>query len=196
MSNKSIVALANEYKNNNICKFTNEDIEELKHLKEPFIKQNPDTITSEGLLQLFWDIDYWINNSSIETDILALNIGLYYAKTSTDKSNSYMISTLLKRLISKNQNLEDTIKQLEYAAQKPLSAYKFFEDENQQTNETPISIMTMHKSKGDEFDYVFMPEFNQENYPIEQQFVKLKSGGHFVQTIKNTVENCGIKTIL
>ena len=106
-----------------------------------------------------------------------------------------MISTLLKRLISKKQNLEDTIKQLEYAAQKPLSAYKFFEDESSQTNENPISIMTMHKSKGDEFDYVFMPEFNQENYPTEQLYVKLKSGGHFVQTIKNTVENCGIKSV-
>ena len=195
MSNKSIIALATEYKNNNICNLTSNDIEELKYLKEPFIKQNPDEISSEGLLQLFWDIDYWINNSSIETDILALNIGLYYAKNATDKSNSYMISTLLKRLTSKNKNLEDTIKQLEYAAQKPLSAYKFFEDENIQTNEIPISIMTMHKSKGDEFDYVFMPEFNQENYPIEEQYVKLKSSGHFVQTIKNTVENCGIKSI-
>ncbi|MBQ8886783.1 MAG: ATP-dependent helicase [Candidatus Gastranaerophilales bacterium] len=195
MSNKLILALAEEYKHNNICNITTSDIEELKRINIPFIKQNIDEITSEGLLQLFWDIDYWINNSSIETDILALNIGLYYAKTTTDKSNSYMISTLLKRLISKKQSLEDTIKQLEYAAQKPLSAYKFFEDENVLINENPISIMTMHKSKGDEFDYVFMPEFNQENYPTEQQYVKLKSGGHFVQTIKNTVENCGIKSV-
>ena len=195
MSNKLVQILAEEYKHNNICNITNNDIDELKRITKPFIKQNPDEINSEGLLQLFWDIDYWINNSSIEIDILALNIGLYYAKNLTDKSNSYMIATLLKRLNTKNLSFEEIINQLEYAAQKPLSAYKFFEDENVQTNETPISIMTMHKSKGDEFDYVFIPEFNQENYPIEQQYVKIKSGGHFVQTIKNAVENCGIKSI-
>lgn len=195
MSNKLILSLAEEYKRNNICNITFHDIEELKTLKEPFIKQNSDEILSEGLLQLYWDIDYWINNSSIETDILALNIGIYYAKSTSDKSNSYMISTILKRLISKNTSMEETIKQLDYAAQKPLSAYKFFEDENTVNFGTPISIMTMHKSKGDEFDYVFIPEFNEENYPTEQQYVKLKSGGHFVQTIKNTVENCGIKSI-
>lgn len=194
MSNNLILALAEEYKRNNICNILHKDIEFLKYLKDPFIKQNQDELSSEGLLQLYWDIDYWINNSSIETDLLALNIGLYYAKSTTDKSNSYMVATILKRLISKNITLEDTIKQLDYAAQKPLSAYKFFEDENAMNKEIPINIMTMHKSKGDEFDYVFMPEFNEENYPTIQQSVKLKSGGHFVQTIKNTVEKCGTKS--
>ncbi len=195
MSNSFILALAEEYKRNKICSISCDDIEFLQHLKEPFIKQNQDELISEGLLQLYWDIDYWTNNSSIETDILALNIGLYYAKSTTDKSNSYMVATILQRLIFKNITLEETIKQLDYAAQKPLSAYKFFEDENSVNKETPISIMTMHKSKGDEFDYVFIPEFNEENYPTNNQYVKLKSGGHFVQTIKNTIENCGIKSI-
>ena len=158
------------------------------------MKMNPDEINNEGLLQLFWDIDYWLNNSSIETDILVLNIGLFYSKNSVDKSNSYMISAMVKRMFAENKSLENIIKKLEYSAQKSLSAYRFFENELVETNDIPIEIMTMHKSKGDEFDYVFIPELNEENYPTSIKNVKLKSGGHFVQIIKNSIDNKGIKT--
>ena len=158
------------------------------------MKMNPDEINDEGLLQLFWDIDYWLNNSSIETDILVLNIGLFYSKNSVDKSNSYMISAMVKRMFAENESLENIIKKLEYSAQKSLSAYRFFENELVETNDIPIEIMTMHKSKGDEFDYVFIPELNEENYPTSTKNVKLKSGGHFVQIIKNSIDNKGIKS--
>lgn len=194
ISNNQILELAQEYKRSNIYNFQEESFNYIKNLKTPFIKLNSDEILNEGLLQLFWDIDYWLNNSSIELDILTLNIGLYYSKDSVEKSNSYMISTIVKRLSSEKENLEELIKKLEFSAQKPLSAFRFFEDESSQTNEIPINIMTMHKSKGDEFDYVFIPELNEENYPTLIKNVKLKSGGHFIQTIKNSIDNTGIKT--
>ena len=54
--------------------------------------------------------------------------------------------------------------------------------------------MTMHKSKGDEFDYVFIPELNEENYPLSIENTRLKSGSHFVQTIKNLTDNTGLKS--
>ena len=194
LSNNQILAFAIEYKQNNIYNFQEEAFEYIRNLKVPFVKLNYDEITNEGLLQLFWDIDYWLNNSSCETDILALNIGLYYAKDSVEKSNSYMISTMINRLSSEKDTLEDIIKKLEFSAQKPLSAYRFFEDETNDTNKNPIKIMTMHKSKGDEFDYVFIPELNEENYPTSIKNVKLKSGIHFIQTIKNSIDNTGVKT--
>ena len=55
--------------------------------------------------------------------------------------------------------------------------------------------MTMHKSKGDEFDFVFIPQLNEENYPLNLENIKIKSGGHFVQTIKSNIENTPIKTV-
>ena len=118
---------------------------------------------------------------------------MYYSKTSTDKSNTYLISTFIKKLKNKNENLEELIKQLEYAATKPLSAYKFFEDEIKE-NTNNVNIMTMHKSKGDEFDYVFIAQMNEDNYPTRKENVKIKTGGHFVQTIKSVIENAPIKT--
>ncbi len=194
VSNISVYELAQEYNKSNIYEFGEETINYLRNLKTPFMKMNPDEINNEGLLQLFWDIDYWLNNSSIETDILVLNIGLFYSKNSVDKSNSYMISAMVKRMFAENKSLENIIKKLEYSAQKSLSAYRFFENELVETNDIPIEIMTMHKSKGDEFDYVFIPELNEENYPTSIKNVKLKSGAHFVQIIKNSIDNKGIKT--
>ena len=187
LDNKLIEDLAREYSLNSEC------TDYIKSLKTPFIYQNPDDLSEEGLLQMYFDIDYWLNNSYVNTDILVLNIGLYYAKNSTEKSNAYMIATMVKRLTEDNDNLEEIIKKLEYAAQKPMSAYKFFEEEINEEDTNPICIMTMHKAKGDEFDYVFIPELNEDNYSTSIKNVKIKGGNHFVQTIKNSVENCGIK---
>ena len=52
----------------------------------------------------------------------------------------------------------------------------------------------MHKSKGDEFDIVFIPQLTEENYPTQKDNIKLKSGGHFVETIKSNIQNYKIKT--
>ena len=192
-NNKYIYELAKEYKQAGIHDFNEDALNYISSLKEPFIKQNIDDINEESLLQLYWDIDYWLNNSAQSTDILVLNICLYYAKDTTEKSNAYMISTMVRRLTETGDNLEEIIKKLDYAAQKPMSAYKFFEEDTSDSEIKPVCIMTMHKAKGDEFDYVFIPELNEENYSTEIKNAKLKSGNHFVQTIRNLAENTGIK---
>ena len=193
LNNKNIIELAMNYKEQNICKIKNKDIDFLKELKEAFVQINSDNLTSEGLNQLYWDIDYWLNESISAIEEIALKIGLYYAKTSTDKSNTYLISTFIKRLKNKNENFEEVIKQLEFSATRPLSAYKFFEEE-QSANIGSVNIMTMHKSKGDEFDFVFIAQMNEDNYPLLKENVKIKGGGHFLQTIKSLIEKTPIKT--
>lgn len=178
LNNKTILEMAQFYLNN-------EDIEFIKNLKEPFINLQPDSLYSQGLNQLYWDIEYWLNQSTASFEEIALKAGLFYSKNSTDKANTYLVSTFIKRL-------GNDLNQIEYAATRPMSAYKFF-DEELSANEGCVNIMTMHKSKGDEFDYVFIAQMNEENYPIETENVKLKSGGHFVQTIKALVEGSAIK---
>ena len=94
----------------------------------------------------------------------------------------------------KNENNENLLNRLEYYSSKPLSSYKFFEEETTGEKENPLQIMTMHKSKGDEFDIVFIPQLNEDNYPLNINTIKLKGASHFVQAIKNDIEKCGIKS--
>ena len=44
--------------------------------------------------------------------------------------------------------------------------------------------MTLHKSKGDEFDYVFIPELTQDNLCLNANEYKLKENSKFIQKIK------------
>jgi len=44
--------------------------------------------------------------------------------------------------------------------------------------------MTLHKSKGDEFDYVFIPELTQNNICFSQKEYNLKENSKFIQKVK------------
>ena len=44
--------------------------------------------------------------------------------------------------------------------------------------------MTIHKSKGDEFDYVFIPELTKDNLCLSIYDCKLKEKSTFIQKIK------------
>lgn len=178
LNNKTILDLAQFYLNGS-------ELEFIKNLKEPFINIPFDNLYSQALSQFYWDIEYLLNQSASPFEDIALKAGLFYSKDAADKANTYLVSTFIKRL-------GNDINKIEYAAMRPMSAYKFFEDEIS-VNEGCVNIMTMHKSKGDEFDYVFIAQMNEENYPIETENVKLKSGGHFVQTIKSLTEGNSIK---
>ena len=45
-------------------------------------------------------------------------------------------------------------------------------------------LMTYHKSKGDEFDYVFIPELSEDMLPFKQENVKIKAQEYFMESIK------------
>lgn len=170
----------------------NSEKEFIEKLKIPFIEIDPDEIQSELLLQLYWDIDYWLNKSDKDVVELALDIGLYYSQNSVEQSNTYLIATFIRKLKANNKGNE-LLKLMEYYAQRPANGYKFF-DNNNSDDYSGVSIMTMHKSKGDEFDYVFIPQLNDDMYSIEQENLKLKNGSHFVETVRSSIQKCDIKT--
>ena len=53
--------------------------------------------------------------------------------------------------------------------------------------------MTLHKSKGDEFDLVFIPEFTEKNLPLDIENIKLKSAD-FMEGIRRCNPNYKPKT--
>ncbi len=188
MNSTGILNLAKCYELMRIKNFTDDEYKLITSNSKTFYIRNFDDIETENLKQLYLDLDYWLNKNKSDMSDLALKIGRYYSKNISDKANTYIISAFIKRLENNAKTAEELISQIDYYANKPLNSLKLFEDETS-ADDTGVKIMTMHKSKGDEFDYVFIPEFNEENYATKTENVKLKTGSHFVQTIKNFTEN-------
>lgn len=170
---------------------------EIKKYDTPFIEQNCDNIENIHLAQFYWDITYWLSFSYLPPEELAIKIGLHYFSSEIEKSNVYLISTLIKRL-NTNNDFESLITRLGELAKRPnLSGFKFFSEEDESSKEIfagKVQIMTMHKSKGDEFDYVFIPELTEKSLTFDISQIKLKSS-EFMENIRRLNPDYKEKTI-
>ena len=118
-----------------------------------------------------------------------MKIGLYYFNTEIEKSNVYLIAMLVKRLsLNTPGGLRGIVAQLEELSRKNrVSGFNFFSEEDENDKgffEGKIQIMTMHKSKGDEFDYVFIPELTERNLTFEIGELKLKPSDNFNENLR------------
>ena len=159
---------------------------EIRAENTPFILKNEDDIPSQDLSQFLWDMQYWLNSSTLPIEELVIRIGLFYYTSDIEKSNVYLIATLVKRL-NASGDFNITLQRLEELSKKPsLSGFKFFsEEEDKNAMKGKVQIMTLHKSKGDEFDYVFLPEMAEKSLSIDIEKSKLKSSSLFMENIKS-----------
>ena len=163
---------------------------ELQKYENPFITLNCDFIDSPELAQFYWDVNYWISLCHLSPSEfvvkIAQDLGIFQSEI--DKSNIHLISTLIKRICIKNNSLEYAAERLSELAKRPnLSGFKFFSEEDEENKsflEGKIQIMTMHKSKGDEFNLVIIPELSEKNLPLNINSLNLKTN-EFYETIKS-----------
>ena len=152
---------------------------EIRKFETPFIEQNCDDINNISLEQFYWDMTYWLSFPHLAPEELAIKIGLHYFSSEIEKSNVYLISTLIKRLSINYKDFYTLVERLGELAKKPsLSGFKFFSEEDESDKEFlagKVQIMTLHKSKGDEFDYVFIPEMAEKNLTLDFEQIKLKN---------------------
>lgn len=152
---------------------------EISKYENPFIKINADNIESVDLQQFYWDLNYWVSLSHLLPDEIAVKAGLQFFKSDIEKSNIYLISTLIKRICMNNNSLAYALSQLkELSKRQNLSGFKFFGDEDEEDKKFlagKVQIMTMHKSKGDEFDVVFIPQVSEKNLTVTMDSVNIKS---------------------
>ena len=158
---------------------------EIKNSKEPFITKNGDNIESPELAQFLWDMQYWLNSSTIPLEELVIKIGLYYYTSDIEKSNVYLIATLVRKL-NTNNNYDLVVERLDALSKRPsLSGFKFFsEEEDDSAVKGKVQIMTLHKSKGDEFEYVFIPELAEKSLSIDTSQSTLKASTIFMESIR------------
>ena len=158
---------------------------EIRASEKPFIQKDGDDIESNDLAQFLWDMQYWLNSSTLPLEELVIRIGLFYYTSDIEKSNVYLIATLVKRL-SANVKFDLVLQRLEEISKKPtLSGFKFFsEEEDKDAMKGKVQIMTLHKSKGDEFEYVFLPEMAEKNLSIDVEKAKTKSSTIFMEEVR------------
>lgn len=165
---------------------------EIRKYENPFISLNCDDINNIHLEQFYWDITYWLSFPQLAADELAIKIGLHYFSNEIEKSNVYLISTLIKRISLANSNFEYIMTRLaELSKKTSLSGFKFFSEEDESDKEFlegKVQIMTLHKSKGDEFDLVFLPEMAEKNLTLDFAQIKLKSSD-FMENIRQLNPN-------
>lgn len=158
---------------------------EIRASEKPFIEKDGDDIESAALAQFLWDMQYWLNSSTLPLEELVIRIGLFYYTSDIEKSNVYLIAILVKRLNASGK-FDLTLQRLEELAKKPtLSGFKFFsEDEDKDAMRGKVQIMTLHKSKGDEFEYVFLPEMAEKNLSIDVSKAKTKASTIFMEEVR------------
>lgn len=161
---------------------------DIKNCPIPFVQMNSDNIENANLAQFYWDLTHWLSFSALPVEELAIKIGLYYYESEVEKSNVYLISTLVKRLSMQYKNYALLIQRLGELAKKPsLSGFKFFSEEDKSSREFlsgKVQIMTLHKSKGDEFDFVFLPEMTENNLSLNFETLKLKGNSRFMENVR------------
>lgn len=161
---------------------------EIKKYENPFIQVNSDNLDNVSLEQFYWDLNYWVSLCYHTPDELAVKVGMGFFRSDIEKSNIYLISTLIKSICIKNNSLEYAVARLAELAKKPtLSGFKFFSEEDEDDKSFlagKVQIMTMHKSKGDEFNLVFLPEMIEKNLPLTVSSINLKSSD-FIESVKN-----------
>lgn len=158
---------------------------EIRASEKPFIEKDGDDIESAALAQFLWDMQYWLNSSTLPLEELVIRIGLFYYTSDIEKSNVYLIAILVKRLNASGK-FDLTLQRLEELAKKPtLSGFKFFsEEEDKDAMRGKVQIMTLHKSKGDEFEYVFLAEMAEKNLSIDVSKAKTKASTIFMEEVR------------
>lgn len=170
---------------------------EIRKYENPFIQINCDNIDNIYLAQFYWDLNYWNSFPYLEPEELAIKIGLHYFSSEIEKSNVYLISTLIKRLSMSYKEFPTLVERLGELAKKPsLSGFKFFSEEEESNKEFvagKVQVMTFHKSKGDEFDYVFIPEMTEKALTLDFNQIKLKNAD-FMENLKRLNQQYKPKT--
>jgi superfamily I DNA/RNA helicase len=139
-------------------------------------------------------MQYWLNSSTMPVEELVIRIGLFYYSSNIEKSNVYLIATLVHKL--NTNGFELTLERLEALAKRPsLSGFKFFsEEEDSNAVKGKVQIMTLHKSKGDEFEYVFIPELTEKALSIDVDKATIKSSTTFMEQVRGFAADYKIKS--
>ena len=154
--------------------------------------QNDDFLSDNGAkYTLWWDLRYFLLKSTLTPMELVLEIGDFYFKNTLEFANVSMVYSIVDKIYQTHKTFENTLLRMNEIAFRINKSAKFYTEEETQ-NEGTIRIMTLHKSKGDEFDFVFIPQLSADNLGLKIEDIKLKDNSKFLQSLKQKPKNSDI----
>lgn len=131
---------------------------------------------------LWWDLRYFLLKSTTNPLELIFEIGDYYFKNTLEFANISMVYSIAEKILKSYNSFEEMTNRLNEISERANKSVKFFTKDEEKTD--AIRIMTMHKAKGDEFDFVFIPELNSENMGLKLDDIKLKKNTELIESLK------------
>lgn len=193
--NSFVVEVYNEI----IKEKSNADLGFLENLETPFLNCDITKLRSKNLINLHWELDYWLMNSTLPMEGITLKIGNYYCQSEIDRANLFVIAEIIRRISKHSKANKEIISKFQALAKRPsINGLKLFsENDNTIKNHLggKVQIMTMHKSKGDEFDCVFVPELTENNLGMSPENVRAGEYWGFFEDIKSLDNNYKRKNI-
>lgn len=160
----------------------------LSNLEVPFISLDAGVLDDQTLISLHWELNYWLSQNIYPVEQLALKIGEYYVQNELERSNLYIITEIIRRFTADCARMSEIVSKLEQIASRPtIAGLKLFaQDETTLSTALggTVQIMTMHKAKGDEFDYVFVPEFTENSLGTTLKSIKTGNFTAFYEELK------------
>ena len=157
-------------------------IEKIKNQNSPFILENNEDSP------YWWDLRYFLELVTLPVVELAFKIGeFYFMNNKIKKINIAPISSIVSKIYATAGNFEETLNKMNEINKKGGFNLKLIDD-NDETKQGEIYVMTLHKSKGDEFDYVFIPNMYDKNLGLSLDEIKLKDEVKITINLNNNKE--------
>lgn len=157
-----------------------------------FLEKNnsPFIIGNNEYFGLFWDLKYFLSLWNVPIYEIAYKIGEFYFKNNlVQKANIPLVSGIVSKIFNQYKTFEDTVERLNILADKiNRTGIKLIQDENKKSDGS-VKILTLHKSKGDEFDYVFIPELYKDNLALSLDDIALKENSKLIESVKTNPKN-------
>lgn len=183
MNNSYVMEFAKTLMESGFYKDESNIFDYIKNLNSPFILNNGEDYA------IWWDLRYFLELTVLSPYELAFRTAeFYFINDKKNKANIAPVSSIIAKISDTEGNFEDTLNKMNEIYKKPFSFnIKFFEpDEKDSKKSNEIYVLTMHKSKGDEFDYVFIPELTEKNMTLDINEIKLKEGYKIINSVQNS----------
>ncbi len=155
----------------------------------PLLYQDPATLPDAWLKQWYYDLmEFTQQAAGGSMNTLIARITDRLCESVGDRSHGYLCALMAQDMLEASDSLahlsplEIVIKQFE-AFQRSWKGRKGFGDVMAAHADQVIQVMTMHKSKGQEFDVVFMPFLQADSFPHAADAIRFDESDKLMQEL-------------